>query len=155
MPKTTITYHHTIHYAHRIHNQSLPENIPTKCRNIHGHSGKIIATFEGPVDEETGMIVDFYYIKQIFEYIDNLFDHKLLISENDIELINVIPTLPSGSVTVLPISVTSCECPAKYLLKIINMYICETLIKRYKLPLFRCIKIQFWETEKDYAEVNV
>ena len=155
MPKTSITFEHTIHYAHRIHNQQLPENVPTKCRNIHGHSGKIVASFEGILDDETGMIVDFYYIKKIFDYIDNLFDHKFLISERDYELINIIKYLPENSVTILQIPVVSCECLAKYLLKIINEYITKELIIKYNLPTFKCNKIQFWETEKAFAEVSV
>ena len=153
MNETTITLEHIVHYAHRIHNQVLPPGITPKCRNIHGHSGKIVATFEGPLNEKTGMILDFYYIKEIFRYIDSLLDHKLLISHEDKELLEISKYLPKESITVLPIPVVSCEYLANYILKTINRYYIDTIIPEYKLdiPVF-CIKVQFWETEKAYAE---
>ena len=153
MPKMSITLEHVVHYAHRIHNQVLPPGITPKCRNIHGHSGKIVATFEGPLNEKTGMILDFYYIKEIFRYIDSLLDHKLLISHEDKELLEISKYLPKQSVTVLPIPVVSCEYLANYILETINEYYIGTMIPEYKLDVpVLCIKVQFWETEKAYAE---
>ena len=146
----SITYEHIIHYAHRIHNQKLPDGITPKCRRIHGHSGKIVATFEGPLNPETGMIVDFYYIKEIFEEIDNELDHRLLVSEKDEELLKITAQLPDNSVVVLPIPVISCEYLSKYLLKRIN----EELTRRLLFEI-KCIKVQFWETEKACAEATL
>ena len=144
---TSITYEHIIHYAHRIHNQELPNGVIPKCRRIHGHSGKIVATFEGPLDHESGMIVDFYYIKKIFEKIDEELDHRLLVSEKDEELLKITAQLPKGSAVILPIPVVSCEYLSTYLLKRIN----EELTKAGLFEI-KCTKVQFWETEKAYAE---
>jgi len=63
-----------------------------KCNTNHGHNYKITLCFKSNVlDEDTGMILNFYEIKNIFnKYIDNIFDHKNL---NDIyNFKNKIPT---------------------------------------------------------------
>ena len=143
--KVTITYEHIIHYAHRIHNQRLVDAEP-KCRRIHGHSGKIVATFEGPLDPETGMIVDFYYIKKVFDKINEQLDHRLLISEFDKEMKEIAPMLPADSVVILPIPVVSCEFLSLYLLRRIN----EEL-ENMGFSHVKCIRVEFWETEKAYA----
>ena len=59
--------------AHR-----LPDH-PGKCRELHGHSYRLVVTVERAVDERSGMVIDFGELKQIVrrEVID-LVDHKCL-----------------------------------------------------------------------------
>jgi 6-pyruvoyltetrahydropterin/6-carboxytetrahydropterin synthase len=40
-------------------------NHPGKCRNLHGHTYKLFVSLEGPVNSETGMIIDFYDLSKI------------------------------------------------------------------------------------------
>jgi 6-pyruvoyltetrahydropterin/6-carboxytetrahydropterin synthase len=47
--------------AHR-----LPRH-PGACRNLHGHNYRLLATLEGPVDPETGMVADFFDVKRIIQ----------------------------------------------------------------------------------------
>lgn len=54
--------------AHRLR---LPYKSP--CQNLHGHNWKIQLELTGPVDEQTGMIVDFSKIKR---QVKDLLDHK-------------------------------------------------------------------------------
>lgn len=50
-----------------------------KCESLHGHTYKVIVTIEGPVNQETGLVMDFVEMKQIFkEEVDARLDHKLL-----------------------------------------------------------------------------
>jgi 6-pyruvoyltetrahydropterin/6-carboxytetrahydropterin synthase len=56
----------------------LPRH-PGKCRNLHGHSYRLIVTLERDVDRETGFTIDFSELKRIVraEVIDRL-DHGSL-----------------------------------------------------------------------------
>lgn len=49
-------------------------NYPGPCSRLHGHTFLIEVWLEGPIDTETGMVVDFRIVKNI---IDTL-DHRLL-----------------------------------------------------------------------------
>ena len=62
--------------AHCIHNHA------GKCRNIHGHSYKLLVSLEGQVNPETGMVIDFNDLSNIVqENIIRRLDHTIL---NDI-----------------------------------------------------------------------
>ena len=52
-------------------------NHPGKCRNLHGHSYRLLVEVEGAIDETSGMVIDFSELKQVVrcEVIDHL-DHK-------------------------------------------------------------------------------
>jgi 6-pyruvoyltetrahydropterin/6-carboxytetrahydropterin synthase len=68
----------TFEAAHR-----LP-NVPAdhKCRRLHGHSFKIEIVVRGPVDPETGWLMDFAQIREAFEPLHRRLDHYYL---NEIE----------------------------------------------------------------------
>lgn len=59
----------------------LPRH-PGKCRNLHGHTYRLEVLCEGPVDPESGMVIDFADVKAAVQgrILDPL-DHTLL---NDI-----------------------------------------------------------------------
>ena len=48
-----------------------------KCRELHGHSYEIVISVERPVDESSGMVIDFSDLKKIVrrEVLDKL-DHR-------------------------------------------------------------------------------
>ncbi len=48
-----------------------------KCRELHGHSYEVVISVERPVDESSGMVIDFSDLKRIVrrEVIDKL-DHR-------------------------------------------------------------------------------
>ena len=84
--------------AHRLHN---PEKDPAwnrqvydKCDNPsgHGHNYLLEASVEGPINSETGMVIDLKKLKDIMrrEVIDHV-DHKNLNQDVDF-LEDVIPT---------------------------------------------------------------
>jgi len=47
-----------------------------KCKNLHGHSYKVILSFTGKIDKETGMIMDFSDIPT--ELLKEKYDHTYL-----------------------------------------------------------------------------
>lgn len=49
-----------------------------KCSNLHGHSWRVSLEIHGPVNKETGFVVDFGDIDDYIMPVINRFDHKLL-----------------------------------------------------------------------------
>lgn len=67
-------------YAHRIQDHK------SKCKNIHGHRGKLIASISGPLQEQgssKGMVLDFSDIKSILMDLHEMWDHGFLVEYND------------------------------------------------------------------------
>ena len=57
--------------AHR-----LPHH-PGKCRELHGHSYRLVVTVDGPIDGGSGMVVDFSEVKRLVnEEVVGKLDHK-------------------------------------------------------------------------------
>ncbi len=50
-----------------------------KCANLHGHRWLVEVWIEGPVDPESGILVDFNEITSIIEQ----FDHQIILNEKD------------------------------------------------------------------------
>ena len=54
----------------------LPKH-PGKCGRMHGHSYKLTVLVDGPVEKDSGMVIDFFAIKDIVkEEILNKYDHR-------------------------------------------------------------------------------
>lgn len=67
-----------IEAAHRLPN--VPDR--HKCGRLHGHSFRIEIHVRGPVEEETGWVIDFADIKKVFKPFFDQLDHHYL---NEIE----------------------------------------------------------------------
>ncbi len=69
----TVVKEFTFDAAHK-----LPSH-PGKCKNLHGHTYRLQVGVKGPIDPETGMVVDFATVKEIVEStIVNALDHGYL-----------------------------------------------------------------------------
>jgi 6-pyruvoyl tetrahydropterin synthase/QueD family protein len=71
---------HNIEVAHRLYRTR------GKCEAIHGHSMWVELELHGTVAPETGMVsgLDFGVVKQNFrKYLDNSYDHHLLLNDED------------------------------------------------------------------------
>jgi len=55
------------------------------CKNIHGHSYKMIIELEGEIDKN-GIVLDFFKIDEIVKPILNEYDHCFAINSNDNEI---------------------------------------------------------------------
>ena len=86
-----------------------------KCKNIHGHSYKLVVTIKGkPIEDESnpkqGMVMDFGDLKQIINAsILNEFDHALILNEtsrfkhlaSDNEKVILLPFQPTCELMVI------------------------------------------------------
>lgn len=61
----------------------LPNVAPGhRCRRMHGHSYRVELTLDGPIDPETGFVVDFFEVEAAFGPLLARLDHHCL---NDVE----------------------------------------------------------------------
>jgi len=75
-----------IDYAHRL------LGYDGDCARIHGHRAKIVVFARGEELNAEWMVVDFKDIKEAMESILNMFDHRLLVNQDD----PIIPYLGKG-----------------------------------------------------------
>ncbi|MCK7516583.1 MAG: 6-pyruvoyl tetrahydropterin synthase family protein [Ignavibacteriales bacterium] len=59
----------------------LPEHFG-QCKNIHGHSYKMLVEFDGELDKQ-GMIIDYYDVEKIINPIIEKLDHAFMVNKDD------------------------------------------------------------------------
>ena len=76
----------------------LPEHFG-KCKNIHGHSYKMIIELEGEVGK-SGMVMDYYDVKKILGPVIEKLDHAFMVCKEDKETISFLKKMKSKIVIV-------------------------------------------------------
>ena len=98
--KLRVTVSRKAHFnaAHRLHNPNLSaeqnQEIFGLCNNpnYHGHNYDLIVSVTGPIDPETGYVIDMKILKQLIrEEVELRFDHKNLNLDTE-EFQTLIPT---------------------------------------------------------------
>jgi len=121
----------------------LPEHFD-KCKNIHGHSYKMIVELEGDV-EESGMVLDYYEVKKIIGPIIEKLDHAFMVYKEDKEIISFLEKMKSKMVIVEFQSTVENIC--KYFLN---------EIKKISLPKnINKVSVRIYESADDYAEETI
>ncbi|MHB8579763.1 MAG: 6-pyruvoyl trahydropterin synthase family protein [Ignavibacteriaceae bacterium] len=121
----------------------LPEHFG-KCKNIHGHSYKMLVEIEGDV-MENGMVMDYYHLKDAIEPLVDKLDHAFLAFEGDKVVIDFLIKMNSKKMIVNFQSTVE---------NITRFFLDE--IKKSKLPQnIHKIKVRVCETPDDYAEEEV
>ena len=115
-----------------------------KCRNLHGHSYKLLVEFEGNVDPG-GMVMDYYDVKEVIAPLIHELDHSFLVYQEDVNLIDALDNLDSKMVIVNYHTTAENIC----------VYFLDK-IKNSKLPAnISKIKVKVFETETTYAEEEI
>ena len=121
----------------------LPEHFG-KCKNIHGHSYKMIFELEGEM-EESGMVMDYYDVKKIVEPVIQKLDHAFMVYKEDKAIISFLEKMKSKMVIVEFQSTVENIC--KYFLN---------EIKKINLPEnIDKVSVRIYETADDYAEETI
>lgn len=116
-----------------------------KCFNLHGHSYKLQVEFDGNVDSQTGMVLDYFNVKDIVGPLVDELDHTVIIWEKDEILIKKISELNTAHV-IIPFESTAENLVGYFLDK----------ISKAKLPEgIKKIKVRVCETENTYAEDKI
>lgn len=116
-----------------------------KCFNLHGHSYKMQVEFEGTVDSNTGMVLDYFDVKDIVGPLVEELDHSVIIWERDEILLQKISELNSAHV-IVPFETTAENLVGYFLNKISK----ENLPKE-----ITALKVRVCETENTYAEDEI
>ena len=114
-----------------------------KCRNLHGHSYKMLLELEGDVNSN-GMLIDYYDVKKIIDPVIENLDHAFLVKRDDKDLIEALTKLNSRHVVINFESTAENICG--YLLNEIKNKNLPGNIKRVMVKVF--------ETENTYAEAE-
>lgn len=96
----------TFNAAHRLHNPNFPEEKNTeifdKCNNpnYHGHNYVLETFVDGPIDPETGYVIDLKILSDIIkDEVLESFDHRNLNLDCP-EFANLIPTAENIAVVI-------------------------------------------------------
>lgn len=116
-----------------------------KCYNLHGHSYKLQVEFEGNIDANTGMVMDYFDVKDVVAPIVNKLDHTVVVWDKDTELIDMLKKLNTAHV-ILPFETTAENLVGYFLSEISKADITSGISK---------IKVRVCETENTYAEDEV
>lgn len=115
-----------------------------KCKNIHGHSYKLIIEIEGDIDSN-GMVMDYYELKKIMNPIIEDLDHAFMVYNEDNQVIEFLDKINSKKVVVSFQSTVENIC--SYILK---------KVSESKIPSnIHKLKIRVCETPDDYAETEM
>ncbi|MDY0082740.1 MAG: 6-carboxytetrahydropterin synthase [Ignavibacteriaceae bacterium] len=118
----------------------LPEHFGL-CKNIHGHSYKMIVEFEGELDKNQ-MVIDFYDVEKIINPLIEKLDHSFMVNVNDKPVIEFLEKINSKKVVVNFLATVENICT--YIL---------SEIKEASLPSnISSVKVRVYETQFDYAE---
>ena len=121
----------------------LPEHFGL-CKNIHGHSYKMIVEFEGELNKQ-GMVVDFYDVEKIINTLIEKLDHAFMVSKDDKIVLEFLERMNSKRVVVDFVSTAE---------NISNYMLAE--IKKSSLPAtITEITVRIYETEHDYAQAGI
>ena len=121
----------------------LPDHFG-KCKNIHGHSYKMLVEFSGELDK-SGMIIDYYDVKKIINPVIEKLDHAFMVNKNDKVVLDFLEKMDSKRVVVDFESTAENIC--KYLLNEVSKTSLPENVKE--------IKIRVQETTEDYAEESL
>ncbi|OGU86006.1 MAG: 6-pyruvoyl tetrahydropterin synthase [Ignavibacteria bacterium RIFOXYB2_FULL_35_12] len=121
----------------------LPEHFGN-CKNIHGHSYKMIVEFEGELNKNE-MIIDFYDVDKIIKPLLEKFDHAFMVNKNDKEVLEFLDKIKSKKVVVDFNSTVENIC---------NFILNEII--RVELPKnISSVTVRIYETNEDYAEEKI
>ena len=115
-----------------------------KCKNLHGHSYKMMVEFTGDLDENS-MVMDYYDVKAVVGPIVEELDHSFLVNKDDTELISALEKLNSRSVIVDYYTTAENICG----------YFLEKIKASNLPPQIKSIKVRIFESESTYAEDEI
>lgn len=121
----------------------LPEHFGL-CKNIHGHSYKMIIQFEGELNKDQ-MVIDYYDVEKIINPIIQELDHAFMVNKDDRVVLEFLEKMNSKKVIV------DFDATAEN--------ICNFMLNRIsgeKLPEnIKSVKVRIYETQFDYAEDSI
>ena len=133
--EVSVSRHAHFNAAHRLHNPewNADKNAETfgLCNNeyYHGHNYELIVTVKGPIDPETGYVIDMKLLSDLIkEHVEKKFDHKNLNIQTE-EFKNLNPTAENIAVVI-------------------------HRILKDKIPAHLNLKVTLYETPRNFVEYD-
>jgi 6-pyruvoyltetrahydropterin/6-carboxytetrahydropterin synthase len=118
-------------YGHRL------LNYEGKCRHLHGHNGRAIATFETSGLDDRGMVLDFGEIKRVLnQWVDDHLDHRMILCRDD-------PAAPLLTELGEPLFLMDVNPTAEN--------IAQAIFDAARERGFPIVEVRFWETPRCFA----
>ena len=124
---TIVRIKETICYAHRLVGHP-------KCGILHGHEARVEIELEGNIDRETGMVVDFGDLKALIKR----YDHQTILAHDDPLVLLIEQVHPVVDIIGPPTA------------EVLANKLASQIKALYKPD---CIRVRFFETEDNCAEV--
>jgi 6-pyruvoyltetrahydropterin/6-carboxytetrahydropterin synthase len=118
----------------------LPEHFGL-CKNIHGHSYKMLVEIEGELDKN-GMIIDYYDVEKIINPVIEKLDHAFMVNKDDKVVLGFLEKMNSKKVIVDFQSTAENIC----------LYLLNEIEKTRLPENVNEVKVRVYETAYDYAE---
>ena len=115
------------------------------CRFLHGYAISEKFNFKGDLDEKN-WVYDFGNLKEVKQFLQDTFDHKTIIAEDDPELETFKKLNEKGLIQLVIIPAVGCEKFAEYIYDKINPIIIEKSNNRVKI-----ISVEVREHESNSA----
>ena len=121
----------------------LPEHFG-QCKNIHGHSYKMLVEFDGELNIDE-MVIDYYDVEKIINPIIEKLDHAFMVNKNDKGVIEFLEKMNSKKVIVGFQSTAENIC----------VYLINEIEKTTLPENVNEVKVRVYETSHDYAEESL
>lgn len=117
------------------------------CRFMHGYSIKIVLVFRGWRLDHRNWLVDFGGLKEIKKYLEDTFDHKTLVAENDPDIETFKEMHKNGIIQMVQVTHVGMEGFAKKISDDIKLY------NRPNVEIDRSLlkRVEVWEHEGNMA----
>lgn len=119
------------------------------CRFIHGYALQVRCVFEAKELDHTNWVVDFGSMKSFKGWLEDMFDHKLLVARDDPSLAKLAELHHLGLADVRVVEATGCEAFAR----LIYEYLETWLVDNGYSPRVSLIKVEVNEHQGNSAYV--
>ena len=117
------------------------------CKYLHGYSLSVKITFIGELDDRN-WVYDYGGLKPIKKFLEETFDHKTLVAEDDPAYELFVQMEKDGLIQMVVLPAVGCEKFAQYIFDMVNPIILENTKGRVKVD-----SIEVKEHESNGAEV--
>lgn len=105
MPKSTKTYGHDIGLSCAFRQWRAKSH----CRFLHGYAISVHIEFSASTLDENNWVVDFGSLKSFKKILEDTFDHKLLVAQDDPHLDDLMHLATLGVADIVVLPATGCE----------------------------------------------
>lgn len=124
-------------------------NHESKCATLHGHRYVVEIEAVAPELDGIGRVIDFSVLKKLIgTWIDNEWDHNVIVYEKDVETISALKSIPRRKEPWVASFNPTAENMAYYLLH----QICPQLLVGTSVKV---VKVKIWETPNCFAECRI